>query len=69
MTSRRIGTPSFDNLVNQDRAVWSPLHKIAGTLETSLAEIFMPDYETRLDNARQRLLGDSGEVGLSAPEH
>ncbi|MFI7060643.1 hypothetical protein ACIBL3_06650 [Kribbella sp. NPDC050124] len=38
-----------------DRAVWSPLHTISGTLDKTLAEIFMPDYVDRLDAARRRL--------------
>ncbi|MFC3994252.1 hypothetical protein [Actinoplanes siamensis] len=40
---RMIGTAAFDNLVNEERAVWSPLYAIAGTLDKSLVEIFMPD--------------------------
>ncbi|MFJ6432132.1 hypothetical protein [Streptomyces sp. NPDC091416] len=48
-----------------DRAVWSGICTISGTLETGLAEIFMPDYEGRLEQARQRLLdamsGDEDE--------
>ena len=60
---RVIGTAEFDGVVNQDRAVWSPIHQIAGTLETSLEEIFMPDYDVRLAAARERLLDDLGEFG------
>lgn len=49
-----------------DRAVWSPLHAISGTLEASLAEIFMPDYSRRLEAAKERLVdatyGDSDEA-------
>ncbi|MBY8876141.1 hypothetical protein K7862_00595 [Streptomyces sp. PLK6-54] len=45
----------LDGIVN-DRAVWSPLHAISGTLETTLAEIFMPDYDVRLEAARVRLI-------------
>lgn len=60
---RMMGTDAFDDLVNQDRAVWSPLYKVAGTLEQSLTGIFMPDYAARLDDARQRLLDSLGEVG------
>jgi hypothetical protein len=26
-----MGTPAFDNLANEERAVWSPLYTIAGT--------------------------------------
>lgn len=58
---RMVGTAAFDGLVNQDRAVWSPLHRIAGSLETSLVEVFAPDYATRLDAARARLLRDLGQ--------
>ncbi|MEV7231339.1 hypothetical protein AB0M79_30635 [Polymorphospora sp. NPDC051019] len=64
----RMGTEEFDSLVNQDRAVWSPLHQIAGTLETSLVEVFMPDYAGRLDAARDRLLNSLGDVGLPIDE-
>ncbi|WP_432928214.1 hypothetical protein ACQPZZ_01520 [Microbispora sp. CA-135349] len=53
---RVIGTAEFDDLVGEDRAVWSPLHLIAGTLETALVEVFMPDYSGHLDAARKRLL-------------
>ena len=60
---RMIGTAEFDGLVDQDRAVWSPIYKVSGTLETSLVEVFMPDYGARLDAARERLLDTLGEVG------
>jgi len=60
---RMIGTPAFDGLVNEDRAVWSPLHTIAGTLDRSLAEVFMPDYTDRLHRAQERLLDSLGDVG------
>lgn len=56
-----IGTQRFDAIVDEDIAVWSALHRISGTLETSLAEIFMPDYTARLDGARARLLADLGD--------
>jgi hypothetical protein len=65
---RMMGTSAFDGLVNQERAVWSPLYTISGALETSLAEIFIPDYSARLDNARERLLASLGEIGRPAPE-
>ncbi|MGI5226741.1 hypothetical protein [Actinoallomurus sp. CA-142502] len=61
---RVIGTAEFDGLVNQDWAVWSPIHRIAGTLDESLTEIFMPDYGARLAAARERLLDEIGEFGL-----
>ncbi|MFD5813084.1 hypothetical protein [Streptomyces sp. NPDC127038] len=38
-----------------DRAVWSPIYAISGTLDTTLSEIFMPDYSQRLDTAKERL--------------
>ncbi|WP_245674392.1 hypothetical protein [Actinoplanes rectilineatus] len=57
-----MGTAAFDNLVNEERAAWSPLYAIAGTLDKSLAEIFMPDYPGRLHNARQRLLDSLGDI-------
>ncbi|MFD5325372.1 hypothetical protein [Streptomyces sp. NPDC127092] len=43
-----------------DRAVWSGIYAISGTLETTLPEIFMPDYADRLEQARQRLLEAMG---------
>ena len=63
---RMMGAPEFDSLVNKDRA--SPLHAIAGTLDKSLVEIFMPDYAIRLDSARERLLDSLGDIGRLAPE-
>jgi hypothetical protein len=59
-----MGTSAFDGLVDEDRAVWSPIYAIAGTLETSLAEVFMPDYSDRLHHARERLLNSLGHLGL-----
>jgi hypothetical protein len=58
-----MGTPAFDNLVNEEPAVWSPLHRIAGTLNKSLGEVFMPDYSRRLHVARERLLDGLGDIG------
>ncbi|MFI0740638.1 hypothetical protein ACH4PU_21485 [Streptomyces sp. NPDC021100] len=46
----------LDDLLKTDRAVWSPISTISGALETTLAEIFMPDYDERLKTARQRLM-------------
>ncbi|KOU45548.1 hypothetical protein ADK55_21225 [Streptomyces sp. WM4235] len=43
-----------------DGAVWSGIHAISGTLETTLPEVFLPDYARRLDEARQRLLAAMG---------
>ncbi|MFE6787895.1 hypothetical protein ACFVFF_37185 [Streptomyces sp. NPDC057680] len=39
-----------------DRAVWSGIYTISGTLEKNLAGIFAPDYEERLAGARSRLI-------------
>ncbi|MGI5139229.1 MULTISPECIES: hypothetical protein [unclassified Streptomyces] len=36
----------------RDRAVWSPIYAISGTLDKRLSEIFMPDYAPRLEAAR-----------------
>ena len=56
-----MGTREFDTIVNRDRAVWSPLHHIAGTLETTIPEIFAPDYTRRLEAARERLRATLGD--------
>jgi hypothetical protein len=49
-----------------DQAVWSPLHRISGTLDKTLVELFMPDYAERLEQARRRLLQSMGdEEGIS----
>ncbi|MFD9394418.1 hypothetical protein ACFWBB_27890 [Streptomyces sp. NPDC060000] len=39
----------------RDRAVWSPIYAISGALDTTLSEIFLPDYGPRLEAAKQRL--------------
>lgn len=65
---RMMGTPAFDSLVNEERAAWSPLYAIAGTLDKSLVEIFMPDYSGRLQEARERLLDSLGDVGRLSSE-
>ncbi|MFB9521437.1 hypothetical protein [Streptomyces cremeus] len=44
--------------VVDDPAVWAPLHRIAGTLDKALPELFAPDYDHRLETARQRLRPD-----------
>ncbi|MGA5101451.1 hypothetical protein ACPCAC_29295 [Streptomyces lavendulocolor] len=46
-----------------DRAVWSALFRISGTLETQLSSIFDSSYSERLDAARQRLIGELGDFG------
>ncbi|WP_030680224.1 hypothetical protein [Streptomyces sp. NRRL B-1347] len=38
-----------------EQAVWSAIYTISGTLNTSLPEIFMPDYGPRLEAAKARL--------------
>ncbi|MEU6673954.1 hypothetical protein [Streptomyces sp. NPDC046853] len=45
--------------VIDDPAVWSPIHRIAGTLDTTLPELFAADYGQRLDAARQRLRAEN----------
>lgn len=60
----RLGTTEFDGLVDRtDRAAWSPIYAIKGTLEHELTEIFMPDYTERLAAARERLLDSLGSIG------
>ncbi|MET9460872.1 hypothetical protein ABZY05_38385 [Streptomyces canus] len=41
--------------VVDDPAVWAPIHRIAGTLDKTLTELFASDYDERLEAARQRL--------------
>ncbi|MGW1524475.1 hypothetical protein [Streptomyces sp. NPDC002159] len=41
-----------------DRAVWSPIYAISGTLDKTLSEIFMPGYGPRLEAAKERLRAD-----------
>ncbi|MEU7022524.1 hypothetical protein ABZ990_17945 [Streptomyces sp. NPDC046203] len=50
----RVQMTDLDRLVD-DSAVWAPLHRIAGTLDKSLPEIFAADYVERLEAARRRL--------------
>ncbi|MFJ9721497.1 hypothetical protein ACIRP3_01995 [Streptomyces sp. NPDC101209] len=38
-----------------DSAVWSPIYAISGALDTTLSEVFLPDYRTRLEEAKERL--------------
>ncbi|MDQ0762526.1 hypothetical protein [Streptomyces canus] len=47
----------LDGIVH-DRAVWSPIYAISGTLDKTLSEIFMPDYGPRLEAAKERLRAD-----------
>lgn len=41
--------------VVDEPAVWAPIHRIAGTLDKALSELFAPDYNQRLEAARERL--------------
>ncbi|CAL9471424.1 hypothetical protein SUDANB121_02859 [Nocardiopsis dassonvillei] len=50
--------------VIKDPAVWAPIHRIAGTLDKTLPELFAPDYKQRLEAARERLRPE----GLSFPD-
>lgn len=54
---------AFAQFVN-DRAVWSPLLRISGSLEASLSEVFDPNYHEGLSEARERLLAELGDFGL-----
>lgn len=62
--SRKMHTADMAGLVD-DRAVWSPLMKIGGSLETRLSSIFDPAYSEMLNEARERLIRDLGEFGQS----
>lgn len=57
---RMESSRAFAEVVD-DRAVWSALHTISGTLDKSLVAIFNPDYAQLLDAARQRLLETLGD--------
>lgn len=41
--------------VVDDSAAWAPLHRIAGTLDKALPDLFAADYAERLEAARRRL--------------
>ncbi|MER5793076.1 hypothetical protein [Streptomyces sp. NPDC001980] len=53
----------------RDRAVWSPVYAISGTLDKTLSELFMPDYDARLEAAKDRLRVDlySGDGEPTSP--
>ncbi|MCW3816469.1 hypothetical protein ONA91_18645 [Micromonospora sp. DR5-3] len=57
---RMESSRAFAQVVD-DRAVWSALHTISGTLDKSLVDIFSPDYVQRLEAARRRLLETLGD--------
>ncbi|MFE1285309.1 hypothetical protein [Streptomyces sp. NPDC058751] len=54
----------------RDRAVWSPVYAISGTLDKTLSELFMPDYGARLEAAKARLRGDlyGGDSEPTSPD-
>ncbi len=60
--SRVLHREDFSALVD-DRAVWSALLKINGSLETQLSVIFDPTYSDQLNAARERLISQLGEFG------
>ncbi|MFI0807401.1 hypothetical protein [Streptomyces echinatus] len=60
--SRVMHRAEFSAIVD-DRAVWSALLKINGTLETQLSSIFDSSYSDQLAAARRRLISDLGEFG------
>ncbi|WP_064741755.1 hypothetical protein [Hamadaea tsunoensis] len=62
------GNEVFKRLVD-DRAVWSALLRIEGTLDKSLAEPFHPDYVALLEAARDQLLEELGDFGLPEETH
>ncbi|RKN15675.1 hypothetical protein D7147_24690 [Micromonospora musae] len=57
---RMESSRAFAQVVD-DRAVWSALHAISGTLDKSLVGTFSPDYVQLLEAARQRLLETLGD--------
>ena len=60
---RMYDSDEFRALVDRDRAVWAALHRIGGTLETTLTEVFAADYAARVDAARVRLVDTLGDLG------
>ncbi|MER7768704.1 hypothetical protein [Kitasatospora sp. NPDC096140] len=60
---RMMHQNAFAQVVD-DRAVWSPLLRISGSLETNLSEVFDPEYRQRLSEARERLLIELGDFGM-----
>ncbi len=64
---RQLARPSFAEAVIDDRAVWSPLLRISGTLEQNLVEIFREDYDQLLESSRERLVAELGDFGAAQP--
>ncbi|MFI9645521.1 hypothetical protein ACIHAA_04390 [Streptomyces sp. NPDC052040] len=60
--NRIMHREDFSALVD-DRAVWSALFRISGSLETQLSSIFDSSYSEQLAAARQRLIDELGEFG------
>ncbi|MER5295900.1 hypothetical protein ABT382_28090 [Streptomyces pharetrae] len=50
----KLQMPDLRRVVD-DPAVWAPIHRIAGTLDKTLPELFASDYDERLEAVRQRL--------------
>ncbi|TDD94159.1 hypothetical protein [Actinomadura rubrisoli] len=50
----RLQTTDLGRVVD-DSAIWAPLHRIAGTLDKALPDLFAADYAERLDAACRRL--------------
>ncbi|MFG2038123.1 hypothetical protein [Dactylosporangium sp. NPDC048998] len=55
-------TEAFQRVVD-DRAVWSALHRIGGTLDKALPDLFASDYAERLRAAQERLIESLGDFG------
>ncbi|MEU5530678.1 hypothetical protein ABZ744_27470 [Micromonospora chersina] len=64
---RMESSRAFAEMVD-DRAVWSALHRISGTLDKSLVDIFRADYTQRLQAARLRLSETLGDFDPRADE-
>ncbi|MFD7655398.1 hypothetical protein ACFV4N_15615 [Actinosynnema sp. NPDC059797] len=63
--NRVMHREDFSALID-DRAVWSALFKISGTLEVRLSSIFASSYAEQLDAARGRLVEELGGFGSPA---
>lgn len=50
----KLQMTDFSRVVD-DPAVWAPIHRIAGTLDKALPELFAADFDQRLEAACQRL--------------
>jgi hypothetical protein len=61
---RQMKKSSFASVVD-DRAVWSSLLRISGSLEQKLPEIFNEDYGRLLESSRERLIATRGEFGAA----